>query len=86
MFANFVAGIIMLFEQPVRVGDIVEIEGTTGVVTQIRIRATTITNWDKKDFIVPNKEFITGKLLNWTRSDQVSRLVIRVGSAYGSDT
>ncbi len=86
MFANFVAGIIILFEQPVRVGDVVEIDGVTGVVTQIRIRATTITNWDKKDFIVPNKEFITGKLLNWTRSDEVTRLVITVGIAYGSDT
>ena len=86
MFANFIAGIIILFEQPVRVGDVVEIDGVTGLVTQIRIRATTITNWDRKDFIVPNKEFITGKLLNWTRSDQVSRLVITVGVAYGSDT
>ncbi len=86
MFANFVAGIIILFEQPVRVGDVVEIDGVTGVVTQIRIRATTITNWDKKDFIVPNKEFITGKLLNWTRSDEVTRLVMTVGIAYGSDT
>ena len=70
MFANFIAGIIILFEQPVRVGDVVEIDGVAGVVTKIRIRATTITNWDRKDYIVPNKEFITGKLLNWTRSDQ----------------
>ncbi len=86
MFANFVAGIIILFEQPVRVGDVVEIDGVTGVVTKIRIRATTITNWDRKDYIVPNKEFITGKLLNWTRSDEVSRVTIGVGIAYGSDT
>lgn len=86
IFANFVAGIIILFERPVRVGDVVELDGVTGVVTQIRIRATTITNWDKKDFIVPNKEFITGKVLNWTLSDQVTRLVITVGIAYGSDT
>lgn len=84
-FANFVAGIIILFEQPVRVGDVVEIDGVTGVVSRIRIRATTISNWDRKDYIVPNKEFITGKLLNWTRTDDVSRIVIPVGIAYGSD-
>lgn len=86
MFANFVAGIIILFEQPVRVGDVVEIDGVTGVVSKIRIRATTITDWDRKDFIVPNKEFITGKLLNWTRSDEIVRIKVAVGVAYGSDT
>ena len=86
MFANFVAGIIILFEQPVRVGDAVQIDGVTGIVTKIRIRATTITDWDRKDYIVPNKEFITGKLLNWTRSDEIVRLTVSVGIAYGSDT
>ncbi|MGB7344206.1 MAG: mechanosensitive ion channel domain-containing protein [Pirellulaceae bacterium] len=86
MFANFIAGIIILFEQPVRVGDVVEIDGVTGVVSRIRIRATTITSWDRKDYIVPNKEFITGKLLNWTRSDEIARVVVEVGIAYGSDT
>ncbi|MEM6691282.1 MAG: mechanosensitive ion channel domain-containing protein, partial [Planctomycetota bacterium] len=86
MFANFIAGIIILFERPVRVGDVVEIDGVTGFVTKVRIRATTITNFDRKDYIVPNKEFITGKVLNWTRSDDVQRLTIFVGVAYGSDT
>ena len=86
MFANFVAGVIILFEQPVRVGDIVEIDGVTGVVSRIRIRATTITDWNRKDYIVPNKEFITGKILNWTKSDPTSRIVVTVGVAYGSDT
>ena len=86
MFANFIAGIIILFEQPVRVGDVVEIDGVAGVVTRIRMRATTITNWDRKDYIVPNKEFITGKLLNWTRSDEIARITVPIGIAYGSDT
>jgi potassium efflux system protein len=86
MFANFVAGLILLFERPIRVGDIVTIDDTTGVVARIRIRATTIINWDRKEFIVPNKEFITGKLLNWTLSDQVNRVVVEVGVKYGSDT
>lgn len=86
IFANFVAGLIILFERPVRVGDIVTVDDVTGVVSRVRIRATTITNWDRKEFVVPNKEFITGKVLNWTLSDQVNRLVIEVGVAYGSDT
>jgi potassium efflux system protein len=86
VFANFVAGVIILFERPLRVGDVVTIDDVTGVVSQIRIRATTITNWDRKEFVVPNKEFITGKLLNWTLSDQTNRIVIATGVAYGSDT
>ncbi len=86
MFANFVAGLIILFERPVRVGDVVTVDDITGVVSRVRIRATTITNWDRKEFVVPNKEFITGRVLNWTLSDQVNRVVIAVGVAYGSPT
>ncbi len=86
IFANFISGLILLFERPIRVGDVVTIDDVTGVVSRIQTRATTVTNWDRKDFIVPNKEFITGRLLNWTRSDQVNRIVINVGVAYGSDT
>ncbi|QDT14287.1 Mechanosensitive channel MscK precursor [Alienimonas californiensis] len=84
--ANFVCGVIILFERPVRVGDVVTVGDVTGVVSRIRIRATTITNWDRKEFIVPNKEFVTGRLLNWTLSDATNRIVIEVGVAYGSDT
>ncbi|WP_231742022.1 mechanosensitive ion channel domain-containing protein [Stieleria varia] len=86
MFANFVAGLIILLERPIRVGDIVTVDDVTGVVSRIRIRATSITNWDRKEYVVPNKEFITGRLLNWTLSDKVNRVVIEVGLAYGSDT
>ena len=86
IFANFVSGLILLFERPIRVGDVVTIDDITGVVSRIQTRATTVTNWDRKDFIVPNKEFITGRLLNWTRSDKINRIVINVGIAYGSDT
>jgi potassium efflux system protein len=86
IFANFVSGLIVLFERPIRVGDIVTIDGTTGVVSKIRIRATTITNWDRQELIVPNKDLITGKLLNWTLSDSINRVVVNVGIAYGSDT
>jgi potassium efflux system protein len=86
IFANFVAGLIILFERPIRVGDIVTVDDVTGVVSRVRIRATTITNWDRKEYVVPNKEFITGRLLNWTLSDKINRVVVTVGLAYGSDT
>ncbi len=86
IFANFISGLIILFERPVRVGDIVTIDQVTGVVSRIRIRATTITNGDRKELIIPNKEFITGRVLNWTLSDPINRVVIDVGVAYGSDT
>jgi potassium efflux system protein len=76
---NFISGLIILFDRPVRVGDIVTVGDTDGVVTKIRIRATTIRNWDRKELLVPNKEFITGRLLNWSLSDQMTRVVIIVG-------
>jgi potassium efflux system protein len=84
--ANFVCGLIVLFERPIRVGDVVTIEGTTGTVTNINMRATTITNWDRQDFVVPNKNLITGTILNWTLSTSVNRVVIPVGVAYGTNT
>jgi len=83
--ANFISGLIILFERPVRVGDTVTAADTTGIVTRIRIRATTIRNWDGQELLVPNKEFITGRLLNWTLSDPTTRIVIPVGLAYGGD-
>jgi potassium efflux system protein len=83
--ANFISGIIILFERPIRVGDVVSIDETTGAVSKIRFRATTIRNWDKQELLVPNKEFITGRLLNWTLSDNLNRVVITVGADYGSD-
>jgi len=84
--ANFVSGLIILFERPFRIGDTVTVGEVTGTVTRIRIRATTITDWDRKELIVPNKAFITDQLVNWTLSDPVLRIVVPVGIAYGSDT
>jgi potassium efflux system protein len=83
--ANFISGLIILFERPIRVGDIVTVGDTYGTVTKIRRRATTIRNWDGKELSVPNKELITGRLLNWSLSDQTTRLIISVGIAYGSN-
>lgn len=83
--ANFISGLIILFERPIRVGDVVTVGDKDGTVTRIRIRATTIRDWDGKELLVPNKEFITGHLLNWTLSDSQTRVVIPIGIAYGSD-
>jgi potassium efflux system protein len=83
--ANFICGLIVLFERPFSVGDTVTIGEVSGTVLRIRIRATTILDWDRKELIVPNKEFITGKLMNWSLSDPLSRFIVTVGIAYGSD-
>jgi potassium efflux system protein len=83
--ANFISGLIILFEQPIRVGDVVTVGNTSGRVTKIRIRATTIRDFDRRELLVPNKEFITQQLLNWSLSDQVTRITIEVGVAYGTD-
>jgi potassium efflux system protein len=83
--ANFISGIIILFERPVRIGDTVTVGETIGTVTRIQIRATTIRDWDGLELLVPNKEFITSRLLNWTLSDPTSRITIPVGLAYGGD-
>jgi potassium efflux system protein len=86
IFANFVSGLILLVERPIRVGDIVQIGETTGRVTQIRIRATTVMDWERKELIVPNREFVTGHFVNWTLTDGIVRRSIKLGVAYGSDT
>ena len=85
IFANFVSGIILLFERPVRVGDTITIQGLSGVVMRINTRATTILDWDKKEIVVPNKSLITEQLVNWSLSDATTRIIIPVGVAYGSD-
>ncbi|EER47469.1 potassium efflux protein KefA [Actinobacillus minor NM305] len=85
IFGNFVSGIIILFERPVRVGDMVTIGNFNGTVSKIRIRATTLIDNDKKEVIVPNKAFITERVVNWALTNSMTRLVISIGVAYGSD-
>lgn len=78
IFANFISGLIILFEKPIRIGDTVTIRDLTGSVTKINTRATTISDWDRKEIIVPNKAFITEQFINWSLSDSVTRVVLSI--------
>jgi potassium efflux system protein len=84
--ANFVSGLIILFERPVRVGDTVTIGNLSGTVSNIKIRATTITDFENREVILPNKSIITENVTNWTLGNAVTRILLKIGVAYGSDT
>jgi small-conductance mechanosensitive channel len=82
---NFVSGLILLFERPVRVGDYIEIGGKWVEVKRIGIRSTNVYTFDKTDMIIPNADLITNQVINWTLSSRLARIIINVGVAYGSD-
>ncbi|WGL15745.1 mechanosensitive ion channel [Microbulbifer bruguierae] len=86
IFSNFISGIILLFEQPLRVGDLVELEsGVFGRIRDINVRSTRITTRDNVDILVPNSEFVTGRVTNHTLDDPVRRIHVMFGVAYGTD-
>ena len=88
IFANLASGLILLLDRSIRVGDAVSIGGIadlSGRVSKIQMRATTVLLWDRSEMIVPNKEFVTSKLVNWTLSFPESRVDVKVGVAYDSD-
>lgn len=86
IFNNFVSGLIILFERSLKVGDFVELEsGVHGEVKEIRIRATRITTNDNIDILVPNSEFVSGRVVNWTLRETMRRVRVPFGVAYGSD-
>ena len=85
IFANFVSGLIILFERQIRVGDIVTIDNLSGTVNKIRIRATTIVSFDNKEVVIPNRQFITTALTNWSLSNTVTKIEFAIGIAYDAD-
>ncbi|BFI94849.1 MAG: mechanosensitive ion channel [Rhodanobacter sp.] len=86
IFNNFVSGLILLFDRSLKVGDFVELaSGVHGNVREIRIRATLITTNDDIDILVPNSEFVTGRVVNWTLREAARRLKVPFGVAYGTD-
>jgi len=86
ILSNFVAGIIILFEKSLKVGDIVELQSNViGKVAEINLRYTRITTPDAIDILVPNSEFISGRVVNWTFADPIRRIHIPFSAAYGTD-
>lgn len=83
---NFISGLILLFERSLKIGDFVELEsGVTGEVTDISIRATRVTTNDNVDILVPNSEFVNGRVTSWTLRETARRIHVKFGVAYGSD-
>jgi len=85
IFNNFISGIILLFERPIQVGDDVEINGTWATVKKINVRATVVQTYNNASLIIPNSEFISSQVTNWSFKDKRLRRQIDVGVAYGSD-
>jgi small-conductance mechanosensitive channel len=86
IFNNFVSGIILLFERPIQAGDDIEINGVWATVKQINVRSTVVQTYDNASLIIPNSEFISNQVTNWSFKDRRLRRKIQVGVAYGTDT
>mgnify|MGYP000559040893 CR=1 FL=1 len=84
--SNFISGIILLFERPIRSGDWIRLGTTEGIVRKVRIRSTIIETFDRAEVLVPNSDLLSNQVINMTLSDGIGRLTIPVGVAYGSNT
>lgn len=86
VFADFISGILILFDGTIEVNDIIEVEQTTGKVKKITLRNTTVITRDDYTIIIPNKKFVTENVINWSHHNNIMRFHVKVGVAYGSDT
>ncbi len=86
LLKNFISGIIILFERPFRIGDVLDVQGRRGIVTSIGIRSSVLKFWDGTETLIPNSALLENNLTNWTYSDGKVRFNVPVGLAYGSDT
>jgi small-conductance mechanosensitive channel len=82
---NLVSGIILAFERPIQIGDVIEVGNRSGVVKEVGIRSSTIQAYDGSEVIIPNGDLLSQHLINWTLSDRKRRVEIIIGVAYGSD-
>lgn len=83
---NFISGLILLFERPIKVGDLIEIGDTLGHITHINVRRTEVETFQRAEVMIPNSELVATSVINWTHSDRKARIEINVGVAYGSNT
>lgn len=86
LLKNFISGIIILFERPFRVGDVLDVGGQRGTVTSIGIRSSVLQLWDYTEMLIPNSALLENNLTNWTYSNRAVRFTVPIGVAYGSDT
>lgn len=86
IFSNFISGLILLFERPIQVGDVVEVGGVWGEVIKINVRATIVQTYTHSSLIIPNSEFISSQVINWSHRDPFIRRDLNIGVAYSSDT
>lgn len=85
IFNNFISGLILLFERPVKVGDVIEVKGLFGIVEKINVRSTIVQTYDNSSIIIPNSELISAQVTNWTHKDKYIRRDVVVSVAYGTD-
>ncbi len=85
IFSDLISGLFLLFERPIELGDVIEVDNTVGRIQQIKLRHTVILNRDGVNLIVPNHKFVTEKVINWSHQSDLSRFVVNVGVDYSSD-
>ena len=85
VFANILSGLIILFERPIRIGDTISVGELTGEVSRIRIRATTVVDWDHKEMIIPNSVLLNEKLVNWSLSNSIIRIILPFHVTHNAD-